>query len=88
MSYQATNNPQDFSKGGLELRPSQPQVHTTYPTYPGSYQYTPVDGTSAAPSERPRGSEEKEEKEEKEKASEDYEAGNIPVEHLNVRTIS
>jgi len=29
-----------------------------------------------------------EEKEEKEKASEDYEAGSIPVEHLNVRTMS
>ena len=86
MSYEPTKNPQDFSKGGVELQPTQPQVETTYPTYPGSYQYTPVDGTNAAPAER--GSEEKEEKKEKEKASEDYEAGSIPVEHLNVRTMS
>ena len=83
MSYEPTKTPHDFSQGGVELHPTQPQVQPAYPTYPGSYQYTPVDNTNAAPATT--GSEVKEEKGEEEK---EYEAGSIPVEHLNVRTVS
>ena len=84
MSYEVTKTPQDFSQGGVELQPpAQPQVQTAYPTYPGSYQYTPVNSTNAAPATT--GSEIKEEKGEEEEG--EYEAGSIPVKHLNVRTV-
>lgn len=75
-SDQIKHTQQGIFSGRAELQPTQSQ--TTYPTFPGGYQY----GAAPVPAAPTNSSENKTEEKGK---NDDYEPGSLPVEHLNVR---